>query len=131
MSATVDIAELPPDVQTLDVCQNAEVGVTLCSHCGLRPATKKFCSNVCRQAAYRLSPAHSRWLEKQKSKRLARRNRWVAARFRDKSFTFDGLFGGQMNTTVPRLGEFEKFAAEHHLVLALKDVISASKGEGS
>ena len=131
MSATVNIPELTPDVQTLDVCQNAEVGVTLCSHCGLRPAAKKFCSNVCRQAAYRLSPAHRRCLEKQKSKRLGRRNRWVAARRRGKSFTFDGLSGGQMNMTVPRLGEFEKFPAEHHLVLALKDVISTSVGQGS
>ena len=41
--------------------------------------------------------------------RLTRRQRWVAAKIRDKSFSFDGRFGGHDNKSVPALGQFEEF----------------------
>lgn len=109
--------------QTPEVCPSQNSGVTtLCAHCGINPATKKFCSSACRQAAYRLSPAHRKNLDKQKSVRLQRRNRWVAAKTRDKAFGFDGRHGGHVNPNVPSLGNFEKFSAEAHLVRVLREV---------
>jgi hypothetical protein len=94
---------------TLEVRLPDEPGVT-CEHCQTNPAKSKgrFCSDACRQAAYRLSPAHRKNLDRQKTRRLDRRNRWVNARLRDKHFAFDGLFSGHINDAVPRLGDFEK-----------------------
>lgn len=111
---------------TLEARPDAKDGVTLCAHCGIQPAAKKFCSSVCRQAAYRLSPAHRKNLDKQKTARLNRRNRWYEAKMRDKSFGFDGRYSGHEDKTVPSLGNFERFSAEAYLSIALQQVLEAS-----
>jgi hypothetical protein len=112
---------------TLGVCLPQDSSVT-CEHCRTNPAKSKgrFCSNACRQAAYRLSPAHRKNLDRQKTRRLDRRNRWVSARLRDKHFTFDGLFGGHININVPCLGDFEKYPAETYIVHALEQILGGS-----
>jgi hypothetical protein len=111
---------------TLEVCLDAKDSVTLCEHCHTNPSTRRFCSSACRQAAYRLSPAHRKNLDKQKTRRLDRRNRWVTARLRDKHFTFDGLFGGHINGAVPSLGDFEKYPAQTHIVRALQELLGGA-----
>lgn len=111
----------------LEVCQPSNDSVTFCLHCKVNPAKRRFCSNACRQAAYRLSPAHRKNLDRQKTARLDRRNRWVSARFRDKHFTFDGLFGGHINDAVPRrLSDFEKYPAETYIVRALQQLLGGA-----
>ena len=90
-------------VATLDVCQHSENSVTLCP-CG-NPAKKKYCSDTCRQKAYRTSAAFlankKRWI----NARMARRAEWESRRHRDKHLTFDGLHGGNLVAGVPRLGD--------------------------
>jgi hypothetical protein len=96
---------------THEVCLSAESTVTqerLCEHCGIKAVTRKFCSPACRQANHRQSPAHQANITKQKAMRLGRRNRWVAAKIRDKSLGFDGRFGGHDQKGVPPLGDFER-----------------------
>jgi hypothetical protein len=90
------------------VCLNTKEAVTICVHCKSNPAKRLYCSNACRQAAYRLSPAYAEAKTRAKDRRLSRRNRWVAAKTRDKYLTFDGRRGGHNNHTVPPLGEFER-----------------------
>jgi hypothetical protein len=99
--------------ETLQNCLDAKQGVTgapgLCQHCCARPAGRKYCSGVCRQAAYRRGPAHQANLNGQKERRRERRNRWYARKVRYMALTFDGRYGGYRDATVPRLSEFEKF----------------------
>jgi len=116
--------------------------VTLCFYCNLNPATKTFCSSACRQAAYRsrhrefrycqhckVNPAKQKFCSKGCSKafhlaiRLAKRNRWVTAKIRDKSMSFDGRFGGHDVKSVPPLGSFEKLSPENRFVERLRDAL--------
>lgn len=57
-----------------------ETGVTLCEQCLAHPAKDRFCSNKCRQAAYRKSPAYKALLKTKKDQRFERKLK----RFRDK-----------------------------------------------
>lgn len=78
--------------ETLQVCPSAEVvttpSPTPCKWCRkpfiARGKHHRFCGDLCRQNNHR------------EPRRSARRA-WVAERFRAKSLTFDGLFGGPNN----------------------------------
>lgn len=137
------------NLTTLEVCPNEKVGdisVTtktssgnLCQYCGVKPAKKKFCSTKCRMTRHRsnlrivriclhckINPAKQFFCSKicradyQTALRLARRNLWVTAKIRDKSFSFDGRFGGHDLKSVPPLGSFEKLSLENHFVELLR-----------
>jgi len=121
------------------VCPPSEDGVTnkpprqkkkVCKECG-EPAFRSFCSGKCRQAAYRRGKTYAAALGRAKVCRLDRRNRWLSAKLRDKSFTFDGRHGGHMNLAVPALGQFERYGrysenapVEHYLVRALQQILN-------
>jgi hypothetical protein len=79
---------------SLDVSLNVENSVTICEQCGQFPAKRRFCSNKCRQSAYRVSPTHGRNLLKQSIRRAIRRTEWTELKNRDKHLSFDGLFSG-------------------------------------
>lgn len=131
---------------SLEVCPNVnadDIGVTpstLCEYCGMKPAKRKFCSNACRQARYRskqhdiricqqckAKPARQKFCSKecsqefQKAARLAKRTRWVTAKIRDKSMSFDGRFGGHDVKSVPPLGSFEKLSPEDRFVERIRE----------
>jgi hypothetical protein len=117
------------------VCSCEEGTVTLvqiekiCTFCRIGFAKRKYCSSPCRQAGYRLSPAHAKNAAKQKVVRLQTRNDWVAAKIRDKSFGFDGRFGGHENKSVPCLGEFKKlrrYDSDLQTIRTINDEIAAS-----
>jgi CDGSH-type Zn-finger protein len=88
---------------TLDVCQHAENSVTLC-FCG-KPARKKFCSNACRQAAYRTSEAHIASLKRLRDARTARRADHYQRRNRDRALNSVRGYSGPVADGVPRLGD--------------------------
>ncbi len=88
---------------TLDVCQHAENSVTLC-FCG-KPARKKFCSNACRQAAYRTSAAHIASLKRLRDARTARRADHYQRRNRDRALNSVRGYSGPVADGVPRLGD--------------------------
>jgi hypothetical protein len=97
------------DTTTPVLCQPAFPGVTTCE-CGTEFASrpgKKFCTNVCRQRAYRKSPAHEAILAGQKQQRLNRRNAWIQRRDlfenRYKYLSFDGRVSGPSNDYLPTL----------------------------
>lgn len=102
------VSEVAAEVKTLEPCLVINDGVTICEHCKVHPAKRKFCSNACRQAAYRLSPAYEGSKAKHRLDNFNRRVRWAAAKFRDKHLTFDGRRGGHINSAVPPLSQFER-----------------------
>jgi hypothetical protein len=97
-----------PAVETgpLEVCPDEKDSVTLCAECGVKPAIRKFCSNACRQAAYRKSPAHAACLRRDKDWRKARRRAWRRERLRFCAINPLVQFSGPSNDVVPRLGDF-------------------------
>ena len=102
------VSEVATEVETLEPCLIVNDGVTFCEHCKVHPAKRKFCSNACPQAAYRLSPAYEGSRAKHRLHRFNRRVRWANKKFRDKHLTFDGRRGGHINSAVPPLGQFER-----------------------
>ena len=92
--------------ETLGVCPNSNSGVTMpCEECSepFAPATprQRFCGNACRQSAHRKSPAHLVYLDQQKQRRLARRNRRFAEMNRDKSLSTLSVYGGPSVNVLP------------------------------
>jgi hypothetical protein len=76
-------------VATLDVCGQHESSVTLCAFDGCtNPARPngKFCSNACRQKAYRKSPAAKAQLDLRGAARFKRRRRHQAMKVAYKTF---------------------------------------------
>jgi hypothetical protein len=72
-----------------------------------------FCSDACRQAAYRKSPAHRACLDGFKNQRLNRRNTQVSRKNRDKAFSLD-RYSGPVVDGVPSVGmlDLKKFPKE-------------------
>jgi len=97
-------------VKMLGVSPDSNFGVTIpCEACGVpfRPSRsrQRFCGNGCRQSAHRKSPAHRNYLDRQKARRIARRNGWFARRNRDRSISrISSVYSGPSVDTVPRLG---------------------------
>jgi hypothetical protein len=92
--------------ETLEVSPASNSGVTIpCEECGkpFAPATprQRFCGNACRQAAHRKSPAHLVYLDQQKQRRLARRNRRFAEMNRDKSLSTLSVYSGPSVNVLP------------------------------
>jgi len=96
--------------ETLEVSPDSNSGVTKpCEECGkaFTSATprQRFCGNACRQSAHRKSPAHRDYLDRQKARRIARRNGWFARRNRDRSISrISAVYSGPSVDGVPRLG---------------------------
>jgi hypothetical protein len=96
--------------ETLGVSPDSNSGVTTsCEECGkpFVPATprQRFCGNACRQTAHRKSPAHRDYLDRQKLRRISRRNGWFARRNRDRSISpISAVYSGPSVDSVPRLG---------------------------
>jgi hypothetical protein len=88
---------------SLDVCQHTKHSVTLCP-CG-KPARKKFCSNACRQAAYRTSAAHVANLKRLRDARIARRADHYQRRNRGRALSPVRGYSGPVADGVPRLGD--------------------------
>ena len=65
---------------------------------------RSFCSDACRQIAYRKSPAHRACLDGLKNQRLNRRNAQTRRKNAFKYFSFDGLHSGPDATGVPSIG---------------------------
>jgi hypothetical protein len=72
-----------------------------------------FCSDACRQTAYRKSPAHRACLNGLKNQRLNRRNTQVSRKNRDKAFSLD-RYSGPTVDGVPSVGmlNLKQFAKE-------------------
>jgi hypothetical protein len=92
--------------ETLGVSRDSNSGVTIpCEECGkpFGPVTprQRFCGNACRQSAHRKSPAHVVYLQQQKQRRLARRNRRFAEVNRDKSLSTLSVYSGPSVTVLP------------------------------
>ena len=92
--------------KTLGVSTDSNSGVTMpCEECGkpFAPATprQRFCGNACRQSAHRKSPAHLVYLDQQKQRRLARRNRRFAEMNRDKSLSTLSVYSGPAVNVLP------------------------------
>jgi hypothetical protein len=93
-------------LKTLGVSPDSNSGVTIpCEECGKTfiPATRRqrFCGNACRQSAHRKSPAHQVYLDQQKQRRLARRNRRFAEMNRDKSLSTLSVYSGPSVNVLP------------------------------
>lgn len=120
---SIDLAQTagtsPPTLEARP-SPNPSVTATKCLHCEKEFAPKpnqKFCSNACRQKAYRLSPAHRKSLQGQKHQRMNRRNDWTKRRRAYMSLAFDGRHSGSIIGTVPALGsinpkQFSKVAGQ-------------------
>ena len=105
-------------IQATDLLANETLGVSIdphsgvtkpCEECGraFTAATprQRFCGDACRQSAHRKSPAHRSYLDRQKARRIARRNGWFARRNRDRSISrISSVYSGPSVDTVPRLG---------------------------
>ena len=92
--------------ETLGVSPDSNSSVTIpCEECGkpFGPVTprKRFCGNACRQSAHRKSPAHVVYLQQQKQRRLARRNRRFAEMNRDKSLSTLSVYSGPSVNVLP------------------------------
>ena len=92
--------------ETLGVSPDSNSSVTIpCEECGkpFGPVTprKRFCGNACRQSAHRKSPAHVVYLQQQKQRRLARRNRRFAEMNRDKSLSTLSVYSGPSVNILP------------------------------
>lgn len=83
----------------------AENSVTLCP-CG-KPARRKFCSNACRQAAYRKSTAHTDNLKRLCDGRKARRIDYYQRRNRSRALSPVRGYSGPVADGVPRLGDLK------------------------
>jgi hypothetical protein len=92
--------------ETLGLSPNSSSSVTiLCEECG-KPFARatprqRFCGNACRQSAHRKSPAHLVYLDEQKQRRLARRNRRFAEMNRDKSLSTLSVYSGPSVNVLP------------------------------
>src|SRR5438876_5424107 len=64
---------------------------------------RSFCSDACRQVAYRKSPAHRKCLDGLRNQRLNRRNTQVRRKNRDKAFYLD-CYSGHVVDSVPSVG---------------------------
>jgi hypothetical protein len=92
--------------ETLGVSPDSNSGVTIpCEECGNQFAPEsprqRFCGNACRQSAHRKSPAHLVYLDQQKQRRLARRNRRFAEMNRDKSLSTLSIYSGPSVNVLP------------------------------
>ena len=92
--------------ETLGVSSDSNSSVTIpCEECGkpFAPATsrQRFCGNACRQSAHRKSPAHLVYLDQQKQRRFARRNRRFAEMNRDKSLSTLSVYSGPSVNVLP------------------------------
>jgi hypothetical protein len=92
--------------ETLGVSTDLNPGVTIpCEECGksFAPETprQRFCGNACRQSTHRKSPAHMAYLDQQKQRRLARRNRRFAEMNRDKSLSTLSVYSGPSVNVLP------------------------------
>src|SRR5258706_5818163 len=87
------------------VCLHERPSVTdVCKRCGnefVVTRAASYCSNACRQAAYRESPAHAELLankarqaEFRKAERQIRWNIAFASRNRNRALSFDGRYSG-------------------------------------
>jgi CDGSH-type Zn-finger protein len=90
-------------VASLDVCQHAENSVTLCP-CG-NPAKKKYCSDACRQKAYRTSAAFLANKKRWENARTARRVDHYQRRNRSRALSPVRGYSGPVADGVPRLGD--------------------------
>ena len=92
--------------ETLGVSTDSNSGVTIpCEECG-KPFARatprqRFCGNACRQSAHRKSPTHLIYLDQQKQRRLARRNRRFAEMNRDKSLSVLSVYSGPAVNVLP------------------------------
>jgi hypothetical protein len=99
--------------ETLGVFPDSDSAVTKpCEECGkpFTPTTprQRFCGNACRQAAHRKSPAHRNYLDKQKERRLLRRNNWTRLRHRDMAINNRlGVLSGPMPSSILPLGAYD------------------------
>jgi hypothetical protein len=87
------------------VCLPVKDSVTLCANCGAPFApqrhTARFCSEACRQAAHRKSPAHAAYLRKLRDARATRKKAFYQRKTRDKALgTFRG-YGGPIVPGMP------------------------------
>ncbi len=64
---------------------------------------RSFCSDACRQTAYRKSPAHRACLDGLKNQRMNRRNAQTRRKNRDKAFYLD-CYSGPTVDGVPSVG---------------------------
>ena len=92
--------------ETLEVSPDSNSGVTIpCEECGkpfaLATPRQRFCGNACRQSAHRKSPAHLAYLDQQKQRRLARRNRRFAEMNRDRSLSALSVYSGPSVNVLP------------------------------
>jgi len=97
----------PSETQTAEPCLHDKPSVTPCAHIGCtNPAKKngKFCSNGCRQAAYRTSPAHLKNLKRFKNARLKRRADYYQRTNRARALSSVRGYGGPITSGVPVLG---------------------------
>lgn len=69
---------------------------------------QRFCSNACRQAAYRLSDAHKSACKARKCDFRARRETYYALKHRDRTQSFDGRRSGQVVTCLPQLSSLRR-----------------------
>ena len=95
-----------PEAKPLEVSSDHISGVTIrCEECGeaFVPATprQRFCGNACRQSAHRKSPTHLVYLDLQKQRRLARRNRRFAQMNRDRSVSILSIYSGPSVNVLP------------------------------
>jgi CDGSH-type Zn-finger protein len=90
-------------VASLDVCQHAENSVTLCP-CG-KAAKKKYCSDACRQKAYRTSAAFLANKKRWEDARMARRADHYQRRNRSRALSPLHGYSGPVVDGVPRLGD--------------------------
>lgn len=93
-------------LETLGVSPDLNSGVTItCEECAkpFTPATprQRFCGNACRQSAHRKSPTHLIYLDQQKQRRLARRNRRFAGMNRDKYLSTLSVYSGPSVIVLP------------------------------
>jgi hypothetical protein len=104
-----------PTKMRVEVCQQAEHSVTHCP-CG-KPARRKFCSNACRQAAYRNSAAHTDNLKRLRDARRARRADYYQRRNRSRALAPVRGYSGPIADGVPRLGalKLENYLGEKRL----------------
>lgn len=103
-SATIGLVN---ELTTKTSIVDTKVELPLCMECSVTPVSRKsakFCSNACRQTAYRKSPAHTKALKRLANARTLRRATWEHRRHRDKAMGVFRGYGGPEVSGVPRLG---------------------------
>ena len=99
--------------QALEVSTNPDSGVTKpCEECGKAfvsaTSRQRFCGGACRQAVHRRSPAHRKYLDKQKQRRLLRRNNRTRLLCRDMAINNGlGSYGGPTPSSILPLGAYD------------------------